>query len=159
MNTTIIEVIIASMVVICLFVIPVIILIFIGTTHHRHFKKMKNQTETQGRVINREYIEAPDSVDGSYSGSDYYQVTYEFEDRYGNHFVKRFDTGRCPFKEGDNIRLYYDAANPNDCVTAHEVELSKNAPRNILFAILIFAMICIVIFLFLKWAVRRQNNI
>lgn len=154
MNITVIEIIIAGTLLICLFVIPVVVLIFVGTAHHRHFKKMKNQTETLGRVINREYIEAPDSVDGSYSGSNYYQVTYEFEDRNGNHFVKHFDTVRCPFKKGDNIRLYYNAANPNDCVTAHEVEMSKDAPRNILIAFLIFVLICIGFYFIFKWAVR-----
>ena len=70
MNITVIEIIIAGTLLICLFVIPLVVLIFVGTAHHRHFKKMKNQTETLGRVINREYIEAPDSVDGSYSRSN-----------------------------------------------------------------------------------------
>ena len=125
--------------------------IFIGTTHSRHLKKMKNQTETQGKVIKREYVAVDSAPDGSYCGADHYQVTYDFEDRYGNHFVKHFDTMRCPFKEGDNIRVYYDAANPNDCVTAHEVEMSKNAPRNTFFGMLIFVMIYIVVFLFVAF--------
>ena len=107
-------------------------------THSRHLKKMKNQTEAQGKVIKREYVEASSPVDGSYGGANHYQVTYDFEDHCGNHFLKHFDTVRCPFKEGDNIRVYYDAANPNDCVTAHEVEMSKNAPRNTFFAMQIF---------------------
>lgn len=135
---------------ICLFFTPVII--FVGTIHSRHFKKMKNQTEAQGRVIDREYIESS-STDES-TGPDYYKVTYDFEDRYGNHFVKHFTTVRCPFKTGDNILVYYDAANPNDCVTAHEVEMSKNAPKNVFFGMLGFVMICIAVYLFIMWAER-----
>lgn len=137
---------IAGILIICLFCTPVII--FAGTTHSRHLKKMKNQTEVQGRVIKREYVEAPIRISSSYS---YYQVTYDFEDRYGNHFVKRFDTVPCPFEEGDNILVYYDAANPNNCVTAHQVKISKDAPRKTFFSMLIIVMLSIVGYLFAIW--------
>ncbi|MCM1498856.1 MAG: DUF3592 domain-containing protein [Clostridium sp.] len=150
MDITIIVGIASIFVIFFAFLTPIIILI--GTTRSRHFKKMKNQTEAQGRVTEREYVEAPSFTDGSYGGADHYQVTYDFEDRYGNHFVKRFDTVRCPFKEGDNILVYYDAANPNDCITDYEVKMSKAFPRNAFFAMLIFVMIYIAAFLFFMWA-------
>lgn len=121
------------------------IIIFIVLTHSRQFKNMKNRTKAQGRVMKRKYVEATVSVDGSYSGANHYEVTYTFDDRNGNHFVKSFSAVRFPYNEGDDILVYYDAENPNNCVTDHQVKASKEAPIQAVLALLVIAVLSVAV--------------
>lgn len=116
---------------------------FIGATHYRQFKRMKNRTEAQGKVVRKELITARAVYNAALrdSGADHYRITYTFEDGKGNPVEKCFDIARFPYQEGDRIAVYYDAENPNDCVTDDQVNMSKESPQKAIFVLLMIMLL------------------
>ena len=133
--------IIAGMLVMFAIVAPLVM--FIGATHHRQFKRMKNRTEAQGKVIKKELVTARAKYNAAlrYSGADHYRVTYTFRDGKGNTVEKCFDIARFPYQEGDRIDVYYDADNPNDCLTDYQVKTSKESPQKAVFVLLMIMLL------------------
>lgn len=139
--------IVIGIIVMCAIVAPIVM--FIGATHYRQFKRMKNRTETRGTVVKKQIVTARAARNGALANSaaDHYQITYTFHDLGGNQVEKRFDVARFPHQEGDRIVVFYDAENPNDCVTDYQVKTSRESPQKTVIVLLTIMMMGAALFL------------
>ena len=100
------------------------IIVFSCTKSQREYNRIKNISETEGTIIDIEFVCSSHSFESSYK---YYVVSYSFTDSFGKMYNKSFKHHRSDdFKEGDKIIVYYDIDNPDKCVTDYKLKADKN---------------------------------
>lgn len=100
------------------------IVLLTTTKSKREYRRIKNLSESEGTITDIKFSESTEIEGPCY---EYYVISYSFIDSCGKMYRKSFkNTHLDGFKEGDKITVYYDANDPDKCVTDYKLKADKN---------------------------------
>lgn len=105
-----------------LLILFIAVIVYVCTYHVRIYKGLKKPVKTVGVVEDVEYLDDPDEEGSS---SQYWLITYSYEDNSGQRQYVTFQWQQNLFKAGDKIVLHYDSQDPQNCIADCQLQYGK----------------------------------
>ncbi len=106
-----------------LLIVLVAVIVYVCIYHAKSYRNFKKPVKTVGVVEDVEYVDDSDEED---SNSQYWLITYSYEDNSGQRQYVTFQWRQNLFKSGDKILLHYDSQNPQNCIADCQLRYGKN---------------------------------